>query len=61
MRLAAVVERYEMGEVSKGQAAMIAGMGRSQFFASLYQFQVSPFQYAPCELAEELAGDSLKS
>lgn len=55
MRLTAAVKWYEMGEVSQGQAAIIAGMTRSAFIASLYQFQVSPFQYDPVELAEELA------
>ncbi|NJN32439.1 MAG: UPF0175 family protein [Synechococcales cyanobacterium RM1_1_8] len=62
-RWLAAVKWYEMGEVSRGLAAMIAGMGRSrsklpaesQFIASLCQFQVSPFQYAPGELAEELS------
>jgi len=54
MRLTAAVKWYEMGEVSQGQAAVIAGMTRSQFIASLQQFQVSPFQYEPEELAEEL-------
>ena len=60
MRLTAAVKWYEMGEVSQGQAAVIAGMTRSAFIASLYQFQVSPFQYSPGELEEDLVNDSLK-
>jgi len=54
MRLAAAVKWYEMGLISQGKAAEIAGLSRSDFIFSLARFGVSPFQYGRDELAEEL-------
>ncbi len=54
MRLAAAVKWYEMGLISQGKAAEIAGLSRTDFIFSLSRFGVSPFQYASGELAEEL-------
>ncbi len=53
MRLAAAVKWYEMGLVSQGKAAEIAGLSRSEFIMSLARFNVSPFQVTPEELAQE--------
>lgn len=50
MRLAAAVKWYEMGVVSQGKAAEIAGLSRSEFLAELTRFSVSPFQ----ERADEI-------
>jgi len=55
MRLAAAVKWYEMGLISQGKAAEIAGLSRSDFILSLSRFGVSPFQYGIDELAEELS------
>jgi len=44
MRLAAAVKWYELGLVSQGRAAEIAGVSREEFLLSLARFQVSPFQ-----------------
>ncbi|MBD2326280.1 UPF0175 family protein [Alkalinema sp. FACHB-956] len=55
LRLTAAVKWYEMGEISQGQAAEIAGLSRAEFITQLSRFQVSPFQYTPQDLAEELA------
>ena len=54
LRLTAAVKWYEMGEISQGQAAEIAGLSRADFISALAQFQVSPFQITAQELAEEL-------
>jgi predicted HTH domain antitoxin len=54
MRLAAAVKWFEMGLISQGKAAEIAGLSRSDFIFSLARFGVSPFQYAGEELADEL-------
>jgi predicted HTH domain antitoxin len=55
MRLAAAVKWYEMGAISQGKAAEIAGLSRAEFLFSLARFRVSPFQYDSGELAAELS------
>jgi predicted HTH domain antitoxin len=57
MRIAAAVKWYELGELSQGKAAEIAGLSRAEFINALSRFRVSPFQYTAEELAEELAGE----
>ena len=52
-RLAGAVKLYEMGRVSQGQAARLAGMSRADFIDALGQFGVSPFQTTPEELKDE--------
>jgi predicted HTH domain antitoxin len=54
MRLAAAVKWYEMGQLSQGKAAELAGLSRQEFLANLARFGVSPFQVTPEELAQEL-------
>jgi predicted HTH domain antitoxin len=53
LRLAAAIKWYEVGEVSQGRAAEIAGVSRQEFIASLGRYRVSPFQYTPEEVLEE--------
>lgn len=53
LRLAAAVKWYEIGEVSQGRAAEIAGLSRQEFLAALGRYRVSPFQYTPEEVLEE--------
>ena len=53
MRLAAAVKWYEMGLLSQGKAAEVAGVSRQEFLNSLARFQVSPFQVTPDELVQE--------
>ncbi|MGH9856119.1 MAG: UPF0175 family protein [Blastocatellia bacterium] len=55
MRLAAAVKWYEMGLLSQGKAAEVAGLTRAEFIDALARFQVSPFQYTADELMEEVA------
>jgi predicted HTH domain antitoxin len=55
MRLAAAVKWYELGLISQGKAAEIAGLSRTEFIFSLSRFGVSPFQYGKDDLAEELS------
>ena len=57
MRIAAAVKWYELGELSQDKAAEIAGLTRAEFLSALARFKVSPFQYGPEELKEELAGE----
>lgn len=54
MRLAAAVKWYELGEISQGKAAEVAGLSRSEFIEALGRYQVSVFQYDVNDLAEEM-------
>lgn len=54
MRLAAAVKWYELGLLSQGKAAEVAGLTRAEFINALARFQVSPFQYTAEELAKEV-------
>jgi predicted HTH domain antitoxin len=54
-RLLLAVKLYEMGRVSTGRAAEIAGTSRVQFMFALDRFGLSPMGQTPEELAEDLA------
>lgn len=58
MRVAAAVKWYELGEVSQGKAAEIAGLSRSDFIDALARYKTSVFQYFPEELEQELSDAS---
>ena len=55
MRLAAAVKWYELGRVSTGIAAQIAGMERTEFMLALGRFGLSPIGVDADELAEDMA------
>ena len=55
MRIAAAIKWYEVGEISQGKAAEIAGIARSDFINALSRYQVSFLQYTESELASEMA------
>ncbi len=55
MRIAAAVKWYELGRLSQGKAAEVAGLSRSAFIDALSRFKVSPIQITAEELAAELA------
>ncbi len=57
MRLAAAVKWYELGEISQGKAAEVAGVSRAEFIDALGRYRVSPFQYTGEEIARELGDD----
>jgi hypothetical protein len=52
--MAAVAKWYELGLISQGKGAEIMGLSREDFMLALSHLQVSPFQYTPKELEEEL-------
>ncbi|BAZ26891.1 hypothetical protein NIES4073_78050 [Kalymmatonema gypsitolerans NIES-4073] len=54
MRIAAAVKWYELGEISQGKAADIAGLTRAEFINALSRYQVDFMQYTTEELAEEI-------
>ena len=49
------VKFYELGWVSTGTAARLAGMHRVAFMFALNRFGLSPISLKPGELAEDLA------
>ena len=53
---AAVVQWYDEGRISSGKGAELLGIARAEFLDLLLQHNVTPFQYTPEELAEELKG-----
>ena len=56
MRLAAAVKWYELGEISQGKAADVAGISRAEFIDALGRYRVSPFQCEGEDMARELRG-----
>jgi hypothetical protein len=49
------VKLYELGRVSTGTAAQLAGINRVTFMFALSRFGLSPIGLEPGELAEDLA------
>jgi predicted HTH domain antitoxin len=54
-RLLLAVKLYELGKVSTGMAARLAGMSRVAFIFALDRFGLSPIGVEPEELAEDAA------
>lgn len=55
MRILAAVKLFEMGRLSSGRAAELAGMARVEFLLSLSRYKVFPFAAELHDL-EELHG-----
>ncbi len=53
-RLLLAVKLYELGQVSTGTAAQLAGMHRVAFMFALQRFGLSPIGLEPGELAEDV-------
>lgn len=53
MRLASAVKWYELGMISQGKAAELAGISREAFIEGLCKYNVSPFR----DTASQLVGD----
>lgn len=54
-RLLLAVKFYELGKVSTGMAARLAGMSRVAFLFALGRFGLSPIGVEPDELSEDWA------
>ena len=54
MRIAAAVKWYELGRLSQGKAAEVAGLSRADFIEALSRFKVSPIQITGEEIKREL-------
>lgn len=54
LRLAAAMKLFELGRLSSGAAAALAGIPRVAFLSKLGDYGVSPFQYTEDELTAEV-------
>ena len=61
IRLMAALKMFELGKVSSGKAAELAGMSRIEFLETCGRYSVSPFNYSPEEAEEELKRDLLEA
>ncbi|MEW6127049.1 MAG: UPF0175 family protein [Acidobacteriota bacterium] len=55
LRFAAAVKLYELGRLSSGAAAAIAGVPRAVFLSKLADYGVTTFKLTEEELLEDLA------
>ncbi|MDE2058397.1 MAG: UPF0175 family protein [candidate division NC10 bacterium] len=55
LRLLAAVKLFELGKLSSGRAAQLAGMSRVEFLSALGRYRVSPFTLTAEELAADVA------
>jgi predicted HTH domain antitoxin len=55
MQLLAAVKLYELGKLSSGRAAQLAGLTRVEFLLALGRYQVSPFELDAERLAQDVA------
>jgi predicted HTH domain antitoxin len=54
LKLLAAVKLFELGRLSSGWAAQLAGMTRVEFLLALRRYRVSPFQTTPKELGQDV-------
>jgi predicted HTH domain antitoxin len=54
LRLLAAMKLFELGRLSSGRAATLAGCTRVEFLSRLGEYGVSPFQLEPDELDRDL-------
>lgn len=54
LKLLAAVKLFELGKLSSGRAAQLAGLTRVEFLLALRHYQVSPFQMTAEELAQDI-------
>jgi predicted HTH domain antitoxin len=57
IRLMAALKMFELGKLSSGKAAQLAGISRVEFFEMCGRYHVSIFNYADDEIEAELARD----
>ena len=57
IRLMAALKMFELGKLSSGKAAQLAGLSRVEFLETCGRYQVGVFNYAPNEVVEEIEKD----
>ena len=55
LKMLAAVKLYELGKMSSGKAAALAGTDRVSFLLGLSRYRVSVFNYTPEELEREVS------
>ena len=55
--LMAALKMFELGKVSSGRAAELAGLSRTDFFEVCGKYQVSIFNYTDDEIANQLEAE----
>jgi predicted HTH domain antitoxin len=55
IRMAAAMKLYELGRLSSGAAAALAGVPRTVFLSRLADYGIATFKMSDEELAEDLA------
>jgi predicted HTH domain antitoxin len=56
-RLMAALKMFELGKISSGKAAELAGLSRVDFYEACARYSVSAFNYADNEVEAELLHD----
>lgn len=54
LKVLGAAKLFELGKLSSGRAAQLAGMTRVEFLLALRDFQVSPFQITEEELRQDI-------
>jgi predicted HTH domain antitoxin len=57
IRLMAALKMFELGKLSSGKAAELAGLSRAEFLEMCGRYRVPVFNYAPGEIEDELRSD----
>jgi predicted HTH domain antitoxin len=57
IRLMAALKMFELGKLSSGKAAELAGLSRAEFLEMCRRYRVPVFNYAPDEIEDELRSD----
>ena len=57
IRLMAALKMFELGKLSSGKAAELAGLSRVEFLEMCGRYKVSIFNYPPNEIEAELLAD----
>ncbi|MES9902265.1 MAG: UPF0175 family protein [Sedimenticola sp.] len=57
LRLMAALKMFELGKISSGKAAELAGLSRVEFLETCGRYHVSIFNYDEASLKEELESD----
>jgi predicted HTH domain antitoxin len=54
LRMLGAVKLFELGKLSSGRAAQLAGLSRVEFLLALRDYQVSPFRLTEEELRQDV-------
>lgn len=57
IRLMAALKMFELGKISSGKAAELAGMSRAEFLEACGRYSISVFNYTDEEIGEEIRKD----